>query len=179
MRTPDRAWARRGFVVRDARDGDLPDVAAIIREVYVDEGWVGANGVPTLDGVRLQARTGTLLVAADIRSLNLLGSVSLVTVRSPFAELASTARAEISALAVRAAARGRGVGRALVQECLRRAADMGLAETALTTQAEMSAATKLYERIGFRRRHDLDFRADNAARIAYVAPLYELGRIQR
>jgi ribosomal protein S18 acetylase RimI-like enzyme len=120
-----------------------------------------------------------VLVAEDIRSLSLLGSVALVTVRSPFAELASALRAEISALAVSAVARGRGVGQALVQECMRRSAAMGLEEAALSTQAEMAAATSLYERIGFRRRHDLDFRVENQIRCAYVAPLYELGMIQR
>jgi ribosomal protein S18 acetylase RimI-like enzyme len=179
-RSRERRWARRGFVVRDARDSDLPDVAALLREVFVNEGWLGDTcSGPTLDGVRLQASTGALLVAEDIRSINLLGSVALVTVRSPFAELASALRAEISALAVRAAARGRGVGQALVQECLRRSAAMGLEETALSTQAELAAATSLYERIGFRRRRDLDFRVENQLRCAYVAPLYELGRMQR
>jgi ribosomal protein S18 acetylase RimI-like enzyme len=179
-RSLERRWARRGFVVRDARDGDLPTVAALLREVFVTEGWLGdaANG-PTLDGIRLQASTGTLLIAEDIRSVNLLGSVALVTVRSPFAELASALRAEISARAVRAGARGRGVGQALVQECMQRSAAMGLEETALSTQAEMAAAMSLYERIGFRRRRDLDFRVENQVRCAYVAPLYELGMIQR
>jgi len=175
----DRRWARRGFVVRDAGDGDLPAIAALLRGVFVGEGWLGGAGSgPTLDGLRLQAATGTLLVAEDIRTVDLLGSVALVTVRSPFAELASALRAEISALAVDAAARGRGIGQALVQECMRRSAAMGLEETALSTQAEMAAARSLYERIGFHRRHDLDFRVANQVRCAYVAQLYELGRIR-
>jgi ribosomal protein S18 acetylase RimI-like enzyme len=176
----ERRWARRGFVVRDARDSDFSNVVALLRDVFVNEGWLGERCAgPTLDGVRLQASTGTLLVAEDIRSVGLLGSVALVTVRSPFAELASALRAEISALAVSMAARGRGVGQALVQECMRRSAAMGLEEAALSTQAEMAAAASLYERIGFRRRRDLDFRVENQIRCAYVAPLYELGMIQR
>jgi ribosomal protein S18 acetylase RimI-like enzyme len=179
-RSFERRWARRGFVVRDARDGDLSSVAALLRDVFVNEGWLGdGRAGPTVDGVRLQASTGILLIAEDIRSVGLLGSVALVTVRSPFAELANALRAEISALAVSVAARKRGVGQALVQECMRRSAAMGLEETALSTQAEMAAAMSLYERIGFRRRRDLDFRVENQIRCAYVAPLYELGMIQR
>jgi ribosomal protein S18 acetylase RimI-like enzyme len=116
-----------------------------------------------------------LLVAEDSWSTDVLGSVALMTVRSPFAELASVLRAEISALVVRSSERRAWRGKALVQECLRRSAMMGLEETALSTRAEMPAARSLYERIGFRRRRDLDFRVENEVRFAYVAPLPELG----
>lgn len=113
-RSPERRPYWRGFVVRDAHDNDLPNVTALLREVF-DESWRDAAGSgPTLDGVRLHACTGTLLVAEDSWSTDVLGSVALMTVRSPFAELASVLRAEISALVVRSserrAWRGKGPG---------------------------------------------------------------------
>lgn len=161
----------RDVAVRDAAEADLPAVAALLREVFYDEGWGGRWRAPALDGVRLQASTGILLVAEDRRSRDLLGSAGLVTLPSPFAELASAVRAEVTGLAVRASARGRGVAHALIRECLARAAGMGLEETALTTRAEMRAAAAVYERAGFRRRHDLDFRVADERRLAYVASL--------
>jgi ribosomal protein S18 acetylase RimI-like enzyme len=64
--------------------------------------------------------------------------------------------ASIRALAVRADARGHGVGEALARECLRRAREHGAHAIGLHTGAHMVAATRLYERIGFHRAPELD-----------------------
>jgi ribosomal protein S18 acetylase RimI-like enzyme len=42
-----------------------------------------------------------------------------------------------------------GVGRALVQACLDRAAELGLERVVLNTGPEMLAAQRLYEKMGF------------------------------
>ena len=54
-------------------------------------------------------------------------------------------------LNVRPDARRRGIGRALMQECERRLADMGMARLALEVQAENAPAITLYEALGYRR----------------------------
>jgi ribosomal protein S18 acetylase RimI-like enzyme len=166
------------FTVRDAAVQDVEPVATLLREVYVGEGLIRADRAPTIDGVRLQVAVGGLLVAEELSTPTLLGTVALVTARNPFAELANPVRGEISALAVRAAARGRGVARALLQECMRRSADMGLDEAVLTTAPQMEEAQLLYRRMGFRRRRDLDFTVDRSPRMAYTVALYELARRQ-
>ncbi|HJY25829.1 MAG TPA: GNAT family N-acetyltransferase [Actinomycetes bacterium] len=166
------------FTVRDAAVQDVEPVATLLREVYVGEGLIRADRAPTIDGVRLQVAVGGLLVAEELSTPTLLGTVALVTARNPFAELANPVRGEISALAVRAAARGRGVARALLQECMRRSADMGLDEAVLTTAPQMEEAQLLYRRMGFRRRRDLDFTVDRSPRMAYAVALYELARRQ-
>ena len=166
------------FTVRDAAVQDVEPVARLLREVYVGEGLIRADRAPTIDGVRLQVAVGGLLVAEELSTPTLLGTVALVTARNPFAELANPVRGEISALAVRAAARGRGVARALLQECMRRSADMGLDEAVLTTAPQMEEAQLLYRRMGFRRRRDLDFTVDRSPRMAYAVALYELARRQ-
>ncbi|HEU5004061.1 MAG TPA: GNAT family N-acetyltransferase [Actinomycetota bacterium] len=56
----------------------------------------------------------------------------------------------IRALAVDPAARGRGVGRALMEACFSEARATGAAGVALNTTPAMSAAKSLYERLGFR-----------------------------
>ena len=48
------------------------------------------------------------------------------------------------------AARGRGVGKALIQQCLEAARAAGYARVYLETTAELTQAIPLYERLGFR-----------------------------
>jgi hypothetical protein len=94
-RTPRLAPGERhfeDFTVRDAAIDDVEPVATLLREVYVGEGLIRADRAPTLDGVRLQVAVGGLLVAQEMTTTNLLGTVALVTARNPFAELASPVR---------------------------------------------------------------------------------------
>jgi GNAT superfamily N-acetyltransferase len=63
---------------------------------------------------------------------------------------------EVRLLAVAPAARGRGVGAALMQECVRRARAWGAPALALHTTPMMAAAVRLYERLGFAPAHELD-----------------------
>ncbi len=64
---------------------------------------------------------------------------------------------EVRLLAVAPAARGRGIGAALMQECVRRAQHSGARALTLHTADIMEAAMRLYERLGFRRAAELDF----------------------
>ena len=64
---------------------------------------------------------------------------------------------EIRLLAVVPAARGHGLGAALVRECMRRARQSGAAALTLHTTEIMQAAMSMYERMGFVRAPELDF----------------------
>lgn len=64
---------------------------------------------------------------------------------------------EVRLLAVAPAARGRGVGRHLMEECIRRARAAGAPALTLHTTEIMQVAMRLYERMGFARAPDLDF----------------------
>jgi ribosomal protein S18 acetylase RimI-like enzyme len=59
-------------------------------------------------------------------------------------------------LAVAPSARGRGVGVALMNECIHRARSAAATALTLHTTDLMQAAMRLYERLGFERAHDLD-----------------------
>lgn len=61
-------------------------------------------------------------------------------------------------LAVAPAARGRGIGEALTRAVLDRAAQLGLRGITLSTSQDMTAAHRLYERLGFRRTPDRDWK---------------------
>jgi GNAT superfamily N-acetyltransferase len=65
---------------------------------------------------------------------------------------------ELRLLAVARAARHTGVATALVDECLRRARAAGAAAITLRTSDLMRSAVALYERLGFARTPELDFR---------------------
>jgi ribosomal protein S18 acetylase RimI-like enzyme len=64
---------------------------------------------------------------------------------------------EVRLLAVAPEARGRGIGAALMQECVRRAQASGTALLTLHTTDLMQAAMRLYQRMGFLRAPELDF----------------------
>ena len=64
---------------------------------------------------------------------------------------------EVRLLAVAPAGRGHGVGRRLMEECIRRARAAGAPALTLHTTDIMSVAMRLYERMGFARAVELDF----------------------
>ena len=59
-------------------------------------------------------------------------------------------------LSVAAAARRRGVGRALVNACLDRARAQGMREVLISSLPQMTAAHALYREFGFVRARELD-----------------------
>jgi ribosomal protein S18 acetylase RimI-like enzyme len=79
---------------------------------------------------------------------------------------------ELRLLAVAPEARGLGVGRALVDECARRARRLGADALGLHTSRSMRAAVRLYERLGFVREPGHDFQPPGAELVtAYVLRL--------
>jgi GNAT superfamily N-acetyltransferase len=74
-------------------------------------------------------------------------------------------------LAVDPAARGRGIGHALLQACLDRARGAGKRRLALHTTEWMATARAMYERAGFTREPEGDIHRPGVAIIAYVADL--------
>ncbi len=79
----------------------------------------------------------------------LLGTVTSCPPGSPYRELATAAEGEFRALAVAPEARGRGIGRLLVERCLERAAAAGSTGVVISTAEWMHAAHRLYVRLGF------------------------------
>lgn len=61
-------------------------------------------------------------------------------------------------LAVDPTVEGAGAGRALVDACVQRAGELGCRRIIIVSMAWMDRAHRLYERLGFQRRHDLDVR---------------------
>lgn len=87
-----------------------------------------------------------------------LGSVTEPPPGSPYRELAGADESEFRMLAVDPRRQGQGVGSTLVDHVLRRAHTEGRRTVRLSSLPEMAAAHRLYERCGFRRTPELDWR---------------------
>ena len=156
------------FIVRDARESDRSAIRALTVRAYSDYAtlmdplaWSGLQAAVTsaLDATNGEEQR---IVADDHGTL--IGSVMLFPAATQaYAALASRSPApELRLLAVAHEARGRGVGRALVEECIRRARESGATALGLHTSKSMAIAMDLYRRMGFERVPELDFQPPGA-----------------
>lgn len=152
--------AAMDITVRRAREQEYAEAGELTAAAYLDGGLLdfGAED-PYLERLRDaagRAAHAELLVAQDDTG-TLLGTVTFVGGGGPFAERAGAGEGEFRMLAVRAEARGRGVGEALVTACVERARARKLRALVLSTQHRMLPAHRLYERLGFARTPSRDW----------------------
>lgn len=108
-----------------------------------------------LADVATRARAGPVLVA--LLDGRVVGGVAYVPVGGALAEFAGPGEAQIRMLAVDPDCHGRGVGEALVRHCLDRARAEGCVAVSLFSTTRMTAAHRLYERLGFVRAPERDW----------------------
>ena len=139
-----------------ATPADFPRIAELTVGVYADEGFGSPAYLAQLADVAGRAERSTLLVARTAEG-QVVGSAALV-LSGDFGEItASDAEAAFRMLVVDPAARGLGVGTALVQACLERARAAGKQRMVLSTEPGMTTAHRLYERLGFTRLPERDW----------------------
>ncbi|WP_434439813.1 GNAT family N-acetyltransferase [Lentzea sp. E54] len=147
------------LVIRPATEADLSVVGAITVEAYRADGFVDAHDdyASTLADAASRYRDAELLVAVDSVSAVVLGSVTVVRPGTPYAEVSRPGELEFRMLSVASAARGRGVGEALVRAVIARARAAGAGSVVLSSSERMLAAHRLYERLGFTRLPERDW----------------------
>jgi predicted N-acetyltransferase YhbS len=143
------------LVIREARDDEMDDVAALIVDAYAEyaarmspDAW--SSYASEIANVRGRMEDSVLLVAQlDGR---LVGSVTI------FAGWrgAQPGTTGLRLLAVLPEIRGEGVGRALMEECVSRAKAAQKERIVLTTTQEMAAIRELTDSMGFIREPGLD-----------------------
>jgi ribosomal protein S18 acetylase RimI-like enzyme len=144
------------LTVDDADPADFARIAELTVGVYTGEQLAGAGYVPQLADVAGRADRAQLLVARD-GSGTVVGSVALV-LTGDFGEVTESAdEAAFRMLVVDPAHRGQGIGEALVRGCLDRARAAGKRRMVLSTDPRMTAAHRLYERLGFTRLPERDW----------------------
>ncbi len=151
---------RHDFQIRDARpeDGDnIRKVTLAAYEQYADvmPHWkmYRQHLLATLEEQGPEAR-----IVAE-RDGEIIGSGLLypATANVYETETANTGWPEIRLLAVAPAERGQGVGKALLDECVRRARASGATTLGLHSEDIMEDAVRMYRRRGFVRAPETDF----------------------
>lgn len=143
--------------IRPVRPDELEAVGQLTVAVYVGDGFLAAGDsyVQQLMDTSRRAREAEVWVAVEDGAL--LGSVTFCPVGSDYREIGHDDEGEFRMLVVGAAARGKGVGRALVELCLTRCRELGYAGVRMSTMSQMDSAHRVYERVGFVRAPDADW----------------------
>ena len=150
------------FVIRDARGDELDAVAEVMVAAYEEYIPPDATGEllayrEDIRDVRSRRAHAALIVATERERI--LGAVTYYPDGSREGRAGWPREwAVIRLLAVHPEARGRGVGRALTAECIRRARAGGSTAVGLHTTKFMAVAQAMYERMGFVRVPAYDFR---------------------
>ncbi|MGA5818872.1 GNAT family N-acetyltransferase [Kitasatospora sp. NPDC094028] len=146
------------YLIRRALPQDLDAAGRLTVDVFVGDGFTSPTSqyVEHLRDAERRAREADLLVAVDADG-QVLGCVTFAVGGTEWADIADPHEGEIRMLATAPAARGRGVGEALVRASIARSRELGLAGMAFSTRPEMTTAHRIYERVGFRRTPERDW----------------------
>jgi GNAT superfamily N-acetyltransferase len=158
--------------IRRALPEELEEVGRLTAEVYVNDGYLaeGDGYVIELVDTPRRAREAEIWVAVDDGQV--LGSVTFAPVGSAYREIGRDDEGEFRMLAVSPAARGRGIGRALVERCVQRSRELGYAGVRMSSMDVMTSAHRIYERLGFTRVPEDDWSPEpGVALLAYAARL--------
>jgi predicted N-acetyltransferase YhbS len=179
----DEPLGAHALHIRDARPDEHDAIAALTLAAYAEyasimtpTAWAGLA-----DALRSAlAREGTERVVAEMGGA-VVGSVMLFPPEADaYGGIVGDERPtdgagpEIRLLAVSRDGRQRGVGEALVSECVRRARAQGASEVGLHTSRSMRAAMRLYGRLGFVRAPERDFEPEGGEIVeGYRLPLHD------
>lgn len=156
------------FRIRDAHPDEYAQIGALLVESYAS-----LAGMPRVDeqpeyyallrdvSRRASNPAFTILVAATARG-EVLGSVDFIADVKHYGSGGSASSVPdasgIRLLAVKPECRGMGAGKALTRACIERARQFGRSSVILHTTRAMQTAWTMYERLGFERFAELDFR---------------------
>jgi GNAT superfamily N-acetyltransferase len=149
------------LIVRDARPEELDKISVLLKEAYQQyQSMLPSDAwnyyLEDMMNVRSRFDESQLIIAEVNKQL--AGAVTLyLNARSSTQEAWPRGWAGIRLLAVRPSYRKRGIGRALMEECLQRCREKGITTVGLHTTEMMYVARRLYERMDFIRAPKFDF----------------------
>lgn len=143
--------------IRPVLPEEWPIVSRLMLDTYVGDGFVDPETPYVEDLTDVEGRAAEAVLLVALQDEQVVGTVTFCLPETPWAEIARDEEAEFRMLAVEPSARGRGVGRRLVQECLDRARASGARRLVISTTPRMTSAHRLYESMGFLRWPDRDW----------------------
>lgn len=158
-----------GVEIRIARPEEVVLIGEFTAATYVAAAYLSPNSSYTarLRDAASRARDAELVVA--VLDGEPTGTVTYCRHGSPWAQITMPGEAEIRMLAVVPAARGLGLGEALVRHCITRAREDGCHTLRLSSEPVMHAAHRIYRRLGFIRTPDRDWEAQPGAELLTYA----------
>lgn len=154
--------SRAAVAVRDARPSDHPGITGVIEAAYREYAQMLPPAI--FDGyledlldLDARARVGRHIVAEHAGRI--VGAVTYYGDAHAEGLGWPSGWAGLRALGVDPAARGLGIGKALMLTCVERARAAGAPVLCLHTAEFMTAAVAMYEAMGFRRAPAFDFEA--------------------
>ncbi len=151
--------------IRRADLAEAGQVGILAERVYRQGGWADERYSPILLDAASRIEEAEVLVAAAGGAI--VGTATVARPGSRWASMARPGEAEIRILAVEAAARGQGIADRLMTACEALARDEGCAAVILCTEPDMYAAQRLYQRRGYVRQPDRDWRVGRIELLAY------------
>ena len=142
--------------IRTALPHEHAPLGELCVRAYRHLGSVSESYAAKLRDVADRARSAHVLAALDRHGL--LGCVTVILDESPWREISGPGEGEFRMLAVDPSAQGRGVGQALVQASVDVICAAGRERVVISSAADMTAAHRLYERLGFTRAPERDWR---------------------
>jgi predicted N-acetyltransferase YhbS len=153
--------------IRDARPSERAAILALTRRAYAEyagtmtaASWAALSSA--IDAGLSSDQPMERIVAVDAD--HIVGSALLMPPSDDaYKGLSVRVTApEVRLVAVEPSERGRGIARALMAECLRRARASGATEVGLHSSRSMKAAIRMYEAMGFQRAPENDFQPPDA-----------------
>ncbi len=134
-------------VLRRATAGDVPAIVALLTDDPLGAAREG-SGLPPYEAAfaAVDADPAHLLVVAEDRG-TVVGTLQLSFL--PGLSRGGALRAQVEGVRVAAAARGRGLGEAMLRWCADEARRRGAALLQLTTDTRRPGAHRFYERLGY------------------------------
>lgn len=149
---------RDDVVVRSMRDGEADHVARLVESAYAADFELNAGYRADIVAVAERARDHRVWVAVDSATGELLGTASTPRAGATMSPVARAGELDFRFLGVAPGARRRGIGETLVRHVLRLARIRGMDRVVLNTGPDMLDAQRLYDRLGFARLHEREYR---------------------
>jgi GNAT superfamily N-acetyltransferase len=155
------------YIVRNAKPEEFDEIGKLMVKVYSQlDGFPKESEQPNyykmLAGIgELTAQPATQLLAAISGDGKIAGAVVYFSDMKYYGSGGTATTEENAAgfrlLGVDPSIRGKGIGKLLVDECIKKAKDEKLSQIIIHTTMAMKIAWKMYENLGFKRSEDLDF----------------------